>query len=93
MAEKLTPELQAILDEANSRGSLVDGHPDLKDRSPEAPNPADLPCFSYPNGKPKPDPRSMGPQPQEQSGYSNPIDDPEYQKKFFSDLIPRQENK
>ena len=81
--EKLSPELQAILDEANSRGSLVDGHPDLKPPAPDAPNPANLPCFSYPQGKPQKDPRSMGPQPTEQSGYGNEIDDPEWLKKHW----------
>jgi hypothetical protein len=31
----LTPELQAILDEANARGTLVDGHPEITPKSRE----------------------------------------------------------
>jgi hypothetical protein len=70
--KKLSPELQAILDEANSRGSLVDGHPDLRRTSPEAERTqyvAIRPFHTVPQGKP--DPRSMGPQPQPlQAGYA-----------------------
>ncbi|MFL6307508.1 MAG: hypothetical protein ACJ72H_28590 [Candidatus Sulfotelmatobacter sp.] len=32
---RLTPELQAILDDALSRGSLVDGHPDIQQKTVE----------------------------------------------------------
>ena len=38
MADELTPELRAILDEANSRGTLLDSHPLVlaKKRSPDS---------------------------------------------------------
>lgn len=55
--KKLSPELQAILDEANSRGSLVDGHPDLRRTSPEAERTqyvAIRPFHTVPQGKPDP---------------------------------------
>jgi len=90
MAEKLTPEQQAILDEANSRGSLVDNHPDLKGRDAEAPTPTVIPRSIYfPDGKPESDPRTMGPQPKAaQSGYGDgktegTVDDAEWLKQHW----------
>jgi len=85
----LSPELQEILDEAQSRGSLIDGHPDLKPIDPEAKPPVVVPRFHNPGAPKGKDPRTMGPQPTPvRSGYGNgspagTVDDPDWRKKFF----------
>jgi hypothetical protein len=77
----LTPELQAILDEAMSRGTLVDGHPDLKPKVVEVGPPQIVAVRSVH----QPLRRSYDwrtakvPEP---TGYSNPVDDPEWNARF-----------
>lgn len=83
----LSPELQAILDDANGRGSLIAGHPDLKPPAPESRRdhqfqPIRRPFHTVPQGKP--DPRSMGPQPQPvKNGYDAPHEDAEWLQKYW----------
>jgi len=92
----LTEEQSEILREAESRGSLIDGHPDLKDRSPESPRDTRYQPIHYdhtggPAIPPKPvDPRSMGPQPQpNKSGWgggadqTGTVNDEQWKQKFW----------
>jgi len=79
----LSPELQRILDEALSRGSLIDGHEDLKHKPAESNRDnkfQPIRSFHVPP-QPKVDPRSFDAQPEPiRSGYSNPVDSDEFRK-------------
>ena len=81
----LTPELREILRQAEENGCLVQGHPDNIKKSQDAKPPVVVPRFWEPKGVKGKDPRTMGPQPQQQdqNGYSHEVDSPEWKKKFW----------
>lgn len=80
IAEPVPDDLDSILREAMARGCLVQHHPDLVGQSPESEVPRFQPIrFHQPARTQGKDPRRMGPQPRPaQSGYSNPVDSPEF---------------
>ena len=77
MTPTLTPELQAILDDANARGCLIAGHPDLKPVVKEVGPPQIVAIRSVHQPlKQAYDWRTAkAPEP---TGYSNPVDSPEF---------------
>jgi hypothetical protein len=91
--KQLTPEQLEVLRDAQSRGSLIDGHPDLKNHSPNSPRDTRYQPIQYgPDGgpigaTPEHDPRSFGPVPRKrESGWGGgdgkgTVDDPEWQEK------------
>jgi hypothetical protein len=73
----MTPELQAILDDATARGCLIAGHPELKPKVVETGVRQIVAIRSVHNPKQgKADWRTAkAPEP---TGYANPVDSPEY---------------
>jgi hypothetical protein len=76
-------DLEEILREALSRGSLIDNHPDLASRPQESRRDKQFqPIRSFHNPQEKnEDWRTQSEQ--AQSGYSNPVDDPEYKARHW----------
>jgi hypothetical protein len=73
----LSLELAEILRDAEERGSLIKGHPDLRPVSPEAQQPQIIPVRPFHAAAAKAqDCRTVkAPEP---TGYSNPVDSPEF---------------
>jgi hypothetical protein len=77
--QELTPEQREILREAESRGSLIDNHPDLQNKSPEAPVPNYQPIRSFHEPAPKAVNWRVR-KAHEESGYGGYVDSEEYRK-------------
>jgi hypothetical protein len=63
--------------------TLLGPNPDLSGCTPRERVAPGVRSFNYPDGKPRPDPRTMGPLAPEQSGYGNDVDSEEWRKKFW----------
>ncbi len=77
--QTLTPEQLEILREAESRGSLIDGHPGLKPPSPDAEIPQIQPIRSF-HEPTKKDVNWRVKKAHEESGYGGYVDSEEYRK-------------
>lgn len=83
MALKKYTDAAGNVYELDDEKSLIEGHPDLKQKAPESTNdPKFTPvrAFHPPRTKPEKDWRKQKAAPP--AGYDNPVDDPEYLKKI-----------